>query len=1161
MFNRFCFGALLLAGIVISITGCSTTTSGGLTTIVISPSGATAVTVTLAPQGIAQGYTQFRAIGYYGHAGHQITKDITSQVAWKSDNPQVAVICTNGSPAPCTAATNGLATATGFITTANSTVAWTGNSNITASAPGFNGTIVSNNAVFTVTACTSCSGAGTDITSVNIIPSTQTVTALGVPVQYEAIGTTTSGASVALTSLSGVQWNSSNPSVAKIDAGTGLATTLGSGTSTITAIYINPDGTAAEGNATLTVQAVTNSAEPLTSLTVSPNAQTALTVGQTSQFLAIATTGTGTSVNLTNQGATVSNQQIKAAVWTSSNSSVVSIDPATGLAKSVGAGAAVISAIATNPDGSVVTGTAQYTVTLTTSAGAEPLTALTVLPATQTSLAVGQQIHFLALGTTGSGGSVNLTGLATTINGITVGPAVWSSSNPSVASVDAGTGVATSVSAGTTAITAIARNTNDGTVVAGSAVLTVTVPTSTEPFVSLAIVPASQTLYAVSQTASYLAIGTTGTGATVDLTNSATWASSNVGVATAGTTKGQFTAVANGATAITATVKNVDVGGATGDTTSVTASASLTVAITATEPLVSVAIVPSSPTVASPTQSSQLLAIGTFSAAPITQDVTSGLTNPAITTTWSSSNSSVATVTTACPTGLTGLSCTISACPGTSSGGVCTSCAAPDVAVPAGPSCATVHSATPIGLVTGVSQGTAAIVVAAMNPDKTLVTTTTPFTVTGGSTEKYVSLEIIPGSITATSPAQTNQFIALAKDSTGLEFDVTGLVVWKSQTPTVASICTVGSAAPCTPALDGQVTAVTAGTTNITATWTNTDQSKLVAQANYTVVIGATPEPLISINVVPGDAQVSNKGMTQQYLAFGTYTTTPTVRDITNSVTWITLAPDLVSINSGGTPGEQAGLATAQGQEGLGVIYAKATNPDDGTITLSNPVTFTCEVPGVSPPYCSQDVSPSLLATLTVFNAGNNDTNWLITAPSDRGVPNLIHCGPGSALAGLGNSVCTGTYAAGIPITITASLAGGALDNTFGGWTANCDTVVDVPNLTDTCSLPTPTTPLGSGYTTAVGVPTSTNGEGSGAVVSITAAAGSLTACTITTPGTGYVVGDLVFPTENGASGSSCKVTRVNSTTGGILILATTMQTGGDPSGLVGNQSVGALFY
>jgi hypothetical protein len=193
-------------------------------------------------------------------------------------------------------------------------------------------------------------------------------------------------------------------------------------------------------------------------------------------------------------------------------------------------------------------------------------------------------------------------------------------------------------------------------------------------------------------------------------------------------------------------------------------------------------------------------------------------------------------------------------------------------------------------------------VVVASNPDHSLVTNTAPFTVVGGYSEQVTALIIIPGSAAATAPAQQNQFIALATEGgNGLEYDVTGQVVWRSNTPSVATICTAGSPAPCTPATDGLVTAATAGTTNITATWTNLDNSQFVAQATYTVTIGAAPEPLISINVVPSNVQVSNKGMTQQYLAFGTFTTTPTLRDITDSVTWITLNPNLVSINSAGT--------------------------------------------------------------------------------------------------------------------------------------------------------------------------------------------------------------------------------------------------------------------
>ena len=49
----------------------------------------------------------------------------------------------------------------------------------------------------------------------------------------------------------------------------------------------------------------------------------------------------------------------------------------------------------------------------------------------------------------------------------------------------------------------------------------------------------------------------------------------------------------------------------------------------------------------------------------------------------------------------------------------------------------------------------------------------------------------------------------------------------------------------------------------------------------------------------------------------------------------------------------------------------------------------------------------SLLATLTVYNEGLNTTDWLVTAPSATGTPNVLHCGPGATAAG---SVCVATY-------------------------------------------------------------------------------------------------------------------------------------------------------
>jgi hypothetical protein len=293
--------------------------------------------------------------------------------------------------------------------------------------------------------------------------------------------------------------------------------------------------------------------------------------------------------------------------------------------------------------------------------------------------------------------------------------------------------------------------------------------------------------------------------------------------------------------------------------------------------------------------------------------------------------------------------------------------------------------------------------------------------VVGGTTEQVTSLTVYPSSQSATSQAQQTQFFVLgAVGGSGLQYDVTNQVVWSSSDPAVATIGTTGNGTP------GLATAVGAGSTTITAIYTNVDGSKVVATASYSVSIGAAQEPLISINIVPGGVTVSNKGMTGQFLAFGTYSTTPTVRDLTNQVTWISSLPEVASINSGGVTGEVGGLATAQGYTGISNIFAEATNPD-GTVVLSNSETFACSDPVTQT--CNQSIAHPQFATLTVFNAGENTTTWLVTAPSDTGVPNLIHCGPGSTAGG---SVCTGTYETGSTVVLTESPTGSG----FGGWSS-----------------------------------------------------------------------------------------------------------------------------
>lgn len=380
--------------------------------------------------------------------------------------------------------------------------------------------------------------------------------------------------------------------------------------------------------------------------------------------------------------------------------------------------------------------------------------------------------------------------------------------------------------------------------------------------------------------------------------------------------------------------------------------------------VVSINIIPNSQSVASPGETSQFIAIGTTTSGA-TLDITGQVT-------WSSASIQIATI-------------------------------------------------TNTGLATAVSQGTSAITAIYINPDKTAVTGSAQFTVIGGTTEQVTALTVYPGSQAATSQAQQTQFFVLGTEgSQGLQYDVTNQVAWTSTNTSVATVGTAGAGTP------GLVTAVGAGSATITAIWTNKDGSKIVASASYSVTIGAATEPLLSIQVVPGSITVSNKGMTGQFLAFGTYSSTPTVRDLTNSVTWISSLPEVASINSGGVAGEQAGLATAQGYTGFTNIFAEATNPD-GTIVLSQPQTFTCQdTSGV----CNQSIAHPQFATITVFNAGENKSTWLITAPSDTGTANLIHCGPG--WSGSGGSVCTGTYETGTTVTLTETPTGSG----FGGWSS-----------------------------------------------------------------------------------------------------------------------------
>jgi len=796
---------------------------------------------------------QLTATGTYDHRNHPSTNlDITNQVTWKSSVPACVTV-----------------TSTGLITSGNGNCT---NILVTATAMGFTG-LISGSMTVNVTAAPS-----TNIVSIAVTPLAPIVSSLGETTQFIAIGTTAGGATVDLTNTSA--WTSSNVQVATITATTGLATAVGSGSTTVTAVYKNADGTAASGTALLKVT-LAGSAEPLASLAIVPASQTLTGVGQTANLLAIATTGSGTTVNLTHTTAKVGADTINAAKWTSSNPQVATIDLDTGIATAVGNGVTAITAIASNPDGSVVTGIATITVSIPITP--EPLASLAITPAAQTLTAAGQTANLTAIATTATSTAVNLTDKTALVAGSTIQAAKWYSSNPAVATVDLNKGIATANGiAGVTAITAIAAN-PDGTVVTGTATITSTAtggPIGT--VVSILVIPAAQALASPGQTSQFTAIGTTSTGATSDLTTSVKWSSSSQQIATIGSGTGFATAVGQGLATITALY-----------------------------------------------------------------------TDP------TSSN---------------------------------------------------------------------------------VITGTATLSVTGGTTEQYTAVTILPAAQTL-GLGQTGQFTALATlGTTGAQVNVTNSpqLKWSSSIPSIATISTY----PAVPA--GVATGAASGASTITALLTNPDNSVVSATASVTITSQTQPEPLLSLQVIPNVISVGDLQDTGQFLAIGTFSTVPFVRDLTNSpgTTWISSFPDVfpVDTNSGGTSSASAGIVTAYGN-GSATIIAEATSLD-GTIQTAT-ATFNCTLvlPDINghpptPGSCWEGQFGPLKATLTVYGEGLNTTNWLVTAPSATGTPDVIHCGPGwSANGGTGGSVCVAIYPIGTTVTLTAPAQTGVA---FGGWTNYC---------------------------------------------------------------------------------------------------------------------------
>ena len=512
---------------------------------------------------------------------------------------------------------------------------------------------------------------------------------------------------------------------------------------------------------------------------------------------------------------------------------------------------------------------------------------------------------------------------------------------------------------------------------------------------SVQVSPGSQSL-TVGQTAQFTATGTYGNAkhpSTANITSGVNWTATNPAVATVNSS-GLVTGVGAGTTTITASTTAFN--GPVSSSASVTVTGSAASATVVS--IVSISVIPGTQSVSSPNQTSQFIAIGTTSSG-----ATVNLTRQVA---WSSSSTQIATI------------------------GATT------------------------GLATAVGKGTATITALYSNsPGGTTATGTATFTVVGGTTEQYTAVTITPSSQALSASGQTSQLIALGTiGSTGLQTDVTNAnqIKWGSSSPSIASVS--GS---------GLVTGLSAGNATISAELTNGDGTVVSGTATVSVSITAAPEPLLSLTIIPSSISVGNLQDTGNFLAVGTFSSPPYVRDLTNSVIWLSSFPDVFPVNSNNSPvdpGAPGGLVTAYGS-GSATIIAEAKS-SDGSIQTAT-ATFNCPLvlpnPPTTPGSCYQgSQAPALKATITVYNEGLNTTNWLVTAlaaPGTPDAPTVIHCGPG--WTGTGGSVCEAAYPflpGGTTVVLTAPRQTGV---TFGGWSSSCTAspVVPDPVGPNTCTV------------------------------------------------------------------------------------------------------------
>lgn len=916
--NRITLFLLTIVTISLIFTGCG----GGGKAVTPPPSNVTVRSIALAPSSpsVVAGRTQqITATASYSDGS---TKDVTSTAAWSSSSGSVATINATGL---LTAMSQGSAT----ISATFSGVA--GSTSVTVSAPvltalvvapaGLTGIPAGSTQQFTATG-TFSDGSTHDVTTTVTWSSSQssvasvsasgtlTAAAQGTATITATSGTISASANVTVSAaiLTGIALSPSSPSVplgatqqftatGTFSDGTtrDVTTTVNWSSSQASVATVTASGmltAIAQGTATITATSgvvstnvsVTVNAATLTAIALSPSSPS-VPLGATQQFTATGTFSDATTHDVT---ATVT--------WSSSASAVATVSTS-GMVTAAAQGTATIMASSGN-----VSGTASVTVDAAT------LTAIAISPASP-SVPLGATQQFTATGTWSDGSTQDLTSTVT-----------WNSSDTAVAAISNG-GLLTAVKQGSAVLTAQS----------GSVGGNVTITVSAAALVSISVVPGSASV-AMGETSQFAANGVFSDGSMQDLSALVTWNSSDNTVATV-SNSGLAKGVATGSATISALYNSI--------------SGSASFAVTQ-EQLTSASISPDLPSVPAGGLQ-QFVLTGTFSNGA-TQDLTG--------VTWTSSDPTIATIdqnglahglaagqvtitgavgdindaTTLYVTAATLESITITpnnttiakgtnqqfTVTGTFSDGSTQDLTAAVSWTSSVPGVASINDA---GLATGVDAGSATITATSGT-----LSSTASLNVTGAV---LASISVTPA-MPSIGIGGTVPFTATGTYNDGTAEDLTTTVTWTSSSATIATISNTGLA-----------TAISAGPTNITATYGNVSGS-----TTFTV----TAATLQAVTIVPANPTIAQRAKLQ-FTAMGTFS--DGTQHKMSGVSWASSLPRVASVNGSGLArSKKAGQATiratvsgVRGQTTLTVTSAALTsiviNPVSPVIAAGTTQQFT----------------------------------------------------------------------------------------------------------------------------------------------------------------------------------------------------------------------------